>query len=307
MRQKLPLLILTTVVLSGCASSRKIPAVNARAELAHTLLWEISGKGLSQPSYLFGTMHLLCADDARLSDSLSYAIDRSSQVYFEINLDNMMETLGAMRYLNMNGNKKLSDLLSPADFKKVKDYFQKNKTMLPLSMMERLKPYFITALISESKFPCQAKDGMEQVIMKSVKKENKPIYGLETVQFQASVFDSIPYERQAKDLVKMIDSSGVKDDTDLRLLEVYRSQDINKMQQMTADEEGMADYLDLLLYNRNANWVKKIPAIIKEKQTLFAVGAGHLGGEKGLINLLIKEGYRLRPMENHPGISVVTQ
>lgn len=274
--------------------------------LENTLLWEISGNHLSKPSYLFGTMHLLCAADAQLSDSLRMAVANVKQIYFEIDLDNMMETLGAMRYLNMNNNTKLSDLLSEDEYERVKDYFKKNKTMLPLTMMERLKPYFVTSLIAESKFPCAEKDGMEQVIMKEAKKDSKPIHGLETIQFQASVFDSIPYKRQAKDLLKMIDSSDAGgDSSDAKLVEVYRKQDLNTMQQMTAEEEAMREYLDLLLYNRNANWAKKMPAILHDAPTLFAVGAGHLGGEKGVINLLRKAGFTLRPMKHVPGVEMI--
>ena len=274
--------------------------------LENTLLWQISGNHLSKPSYLFGTMHLLCAADAQLSDSLRLAIANTQQVYFEIDLDNMMETLGAMRYLNMNNDTKLSDLLTGEEYQRVKDYFEKNKTMLPMGMMDRLKPYFITSLISESKFPCAEKDGMEQVIMKAAKKDRKPINGLETVQFQAGVFDSIPYQRQAKDLLKMIDSAGVvSDSSDLQLIEVYRKQDLNKMQEMTAEEEGMSDFLELLLYSRNANWVKKMPAIMKDAPALFAVGAGHLGGEKGVINLLRKAGFIVTPMKHKPGPEMI--
>lgn len=274
----------------------------ASQTLENTLLWQISGNHLSKPSYLFGTMHLLCAADAQLSDSLRLAIAHTQQVYFEIDLDNMMETLGAMRYLNMNNDTKLSDLLTGEEYQRVKDYFRKNKTMLPMGMMDRLKPYFITSLIAESKFPCAEKDGMEQVIMKEAKKDHKPINGLETIQFQASVFDSIPYQRQAKDLLKMIDSAAVTtDSSDMQLMEVYRRQDLNKMQEMTAAEEGMGDFLELLLYNRNANWVNKMPAIMKDAPALFAVGAGHLGGEKGVINLLRKAGYTLTPITHKPG------
>jgi uncharacterized protein len=302
------LLVLPGLFLNG-QSKKTVPEREAAAagtktgKLTNTLLWEISGNDLSRPSYLFGTMHLLCAVDAKLSDSLRFAINDVKQVYFEIDLDNMMETLGALQYLNMNNNTKLSDLLTEEEYKRVKDYFSKNKTMLPLGMMERLKPYFITSLISESKFPCAEKDGMEQVIMKEAKKDNKPINGLETVRFQASVFDSIPYQRQAKDLVKMIDSAGKgTDDEDVKLTEIYRSQDLNKMQEMTTGEEDMKDFLDLLLYNRNADWAKKMPAIMKAKPALFAVGAAHLGGEKGVIILLRKAGYTVRPMKHKPGL-----
>jgi len=211
-----------------------------------------------------------------------------------------------MRYLSMNNNTKLSDLLTEEEYERVRDYFKKNKTMLPLTMMERLKPYFISSIIAESKFPCAEKDGMEQVIMKQAKKDNKPINGLETIQFQASVFDSIPYQRQAKDLLKMIDSAAVKEDSsDAQLVEVYRQQDLNKMQQLTADEESMKEYLDLLLYNRNARWATKMPAIMRDAPALFAVGAGHLGGEKGVINLLRKAGFTVRPVKHVPGVEMI--
>ena len=310
--KKIPVIVLLIVaVINVPAQKTAVYKKNAKEKpspvlLENTLLWEISGNHLTKPSYLFGTMHLLCAADAQLSDSLRFAISNAKQIYFEIDLDNMMETLGAMRYLNMNNNTKLSDLLTEDEYQRVKDYFTKNKTMLPLSMMERLKPYFITSLIAESKFPCVEKDGMEQVIMKEAKKDNKPINGLETVQFQASVFDSIPYKRQAKDLLKMIDSAGVAgDSSDAQLVEVYRKQDLNKMQELTADEEGMSEFLDLLLYNRNASWAKKMPAIMRDAPALFAVGAGHLGGEKGVINLLRKAGFTVRPVKHRPGLEMI--
>ena len=306
-------ILLIVTVLGSSAQKAAVKAKTNGAEkkspvrLENTLLWEISGNHLNKPSYLFGTMHLLCAADAQLSDSLRFAIGNVKQIYFEIDLDNIMETLGAMRYLNMNNGTQLSDLLTEEEYQRVKDYFKKNKTMLPFTMMEHLKPYFITSLISESKFPCAEKDGMEQVIMKEAKKDRKPINGLETIQFQASVFDSIPYKRQAKDLLKMIDSSGTaSDSSDIQLVEVYRKQDLNKMQELTADEEGMGEYLDLLLYNRNSAWVKKMPAIMRDAPALFAVGAGHLGGEKGVINLLRKAGFTVKPMKHVPGLETLS-
>lgn len=284
--------------------AQKSQPVIAKTVLENTLLWEISGGGLSRPSYLFGTMHLLCADDAKLSDSLNFAIQASLQTYFEIDLDNLSETLGAIRYIKMNDNKQLKDLLTPEEYERVKAYFEKNKTLLPFSMMQKMKPYFITAMISESGFDCPQKDGMEQVIMNEAKQQKKPILGLETAQLQASVFDSIPYEKQAKELLKMVDSAGTSSSkANEELLKVYRQQNLQQMLEMTeAEEGGINEYLDFLLYNRNANWAEKMPGIMKEKQTLFAVGAAHLPGDRGVINLLRKKGFTLRPMKHLPGM-----
>lgn len=50
---------------------------------------------------------------------------------------------------------------------------------------------------------------------------------------------------------------------------------------------------DALIYNRNADWIKKMPEIMKKRATFFAVGAGHLTGEKGMLELLKKAGYKV--------------
>lgn len=299
---RLYITVILTLLAFSSFSQKKKQAAKAHQvgdTLAHSLLWEITGPGLGKPSYLFGTMHILCAQDARISDSLQFAIDQSALTYFEVDMDNMAETLGLFKYIRMQDGKKLSDLLTPAEYQRVKDYFEKNRTILPLGMMERFKPYFITAMLTESKMPCETKNGMEEMIMRSVKKQQKQIYGLESIAFQASVFDSIPYEKQAKDLLQAIDSAGKEDLTTRKMLELYRTQDMQGIDQLTLTEEGgVAEYLELFLYRRNANWIPIMDSAMKKGPVLFAVGAAHLPGKKGVIRLLQHSGYRLRPMRH---------
>jgi len=271
----------------------------AEINLENTLLWEISGNGLTKPSYLFGTMHILCADDARLTDTLKDIIKGSDLIYFEIDMDNMMEMLGAMKYLKMNDNKKLSDLLTAEEYAKVKNYFSHGDFPMPFAMMETFKPFFISSLISEQKMSCPDKEGMEQAIVKESKQYQKEIRGLESVAFQASVFDSIPYEQQAKELVKSIDSMDKNSALADELVEVYKRQDLNKIEELTSKEDGgISGFMDLLLYNRNSDWANKMNGIMKANSALFAVGAAHLPGDRGVINLLRNKGYHLRPVRN---------
>lgn len=83
------------------------------------------------------------------------------------------------------------------------------------------------------------------------------------------------------------------------MTKVYKEQDIEKLYTLSASEESSTSaYMDLLLYKRNRNWVGQFPAITKDNSTLFAVGAGHLGGEKGVLQLLKNEGYAVRPLAN---------
>jgi uncharacterized protein YbaP (TraB family) len=280
-------------------SGQKVKKESASSAVNNTLLWQITGKGLKTPSYLFGTMHVLCADDAKLSEGLRNVIRDSKRIYFEIDMDNMQELMGALKYLRMNNGEKISDLLTKEEYDRVKTYFDNNKSQIPFSMMNRFKPYFVSSLIGEQLMTCEEKNGMESVIMKESKTYQLEIKGLETTEFQASIFDSIPYQKQAKDLVAYIDSIDHYRQMTTEMVDVYLKQDLNKLDVLMQESDiGMQQYMDLLLYGRNRRWVKQMPLIMAGGSTLFAVGAGHLPGKLGVISLLKKAGYKVTPLKN---------
>ena len=286
-------LLITTALIFSCA------AQSQSADSSKTLLWKISGKNLTRPSYLFGTMHILCADDAALSEGLKKVITNCDEIYFEIDLSDMKAMLSSLKYLRMNNETKLSDLLNADDYAKVKSYFTKHVSMLPFGMLERFKPLLISSMIEEQDMDCKKTDGMEMEIMQEANSSNKKINGLETVEFQAQLFDSIPYQKQAHDLVNYIDSADEYFQTTKELVQVYKDQDLNKIDELSRKGDvTVNDYIDLLLNNRNKNWVKQMDTLLPKKSILFAVGAAHLPGEKGVINLLRKNGYTLTPMKN---------
>ena len=120
--------------------------------------------------------------------------------------------------------------------------------------------------------------------------------------YQLSIFDSIPYEVQAKQLLAFISDNDTEDRASKEYDEMasaYRSQDLSKLEALINKEEfGIGNFADLLLYNRNKNWVITMDKIFADNSAVIAVGAGHLPGEKGVINLLKKAGYKVDPMEN---------
>jgi uncharacterized protein YbaP (TraB family) len=120
--------------------------------------------------------------------------------------------------------------------------------------------------------------------------------------YQAGVLDSIPYKLQAKQLVSYIDSAnkGAEEDKQLKeMFKAYKNQDLKKLEELMVETDAaMASFTDILLYHRNRNWVNKLKTLLPGKSLLIAVGAGHLPGEKGMINLLRKEGYTVTPVEN---------
>ncbi len=132
--------------------------------------------------------------------------------------------------------------------------------------------------------------------MKISKEQKEEIYGLETVAEQLDVFDAIPYQEQMNELVKTAKGDLKKDKDELDILmSTYKSEDIDAMVRLSKASENVmtSKYDDVLLNNRNKNWISKIEAVAKAKPTFFGVGAAHLGGDKGVINLLRKQGYKV--------------
>jgi uncharacterized protein YbaP (TraB family) len=275
---------------------------NASGLNTNTLLWKISGKDLSKPSYIFGTMHMICANDIDLSDSLKTAIKNCDKVYLELDMDDMWQMMSAMMHMNMKGDTTLSDLLSPEDYKKVKAYFKEHNGMIPFALMEKYKPLLVESMIMEQSSACDNMVVIEKLVMDEAKKHDKEIKGLETFDYQLGIFDKIPYKLQAQQLVKMVneaDSGKTDDGNEIKILtDAYRKQEINKMDELTKEDPTIGEFTDILLYDRNANWSKKLQELMPKNSLVVAVGAGHLPGTKGVLNLLREAGYKVEPVKN---------
>jgi hypothetical protein len=267
----------------------------------NTLLWKITGPGMDKPSYLYGTIHVICKDDAVISPMLRKAIKESDEVYFEVDMDNMFEMLMAVRKMKMRGDTTLKDLLNEMDYKKVKIFFEGRRSILPFSVLETYKPILAASTLESSSLGCES-TAMEQVIMMEAGFYDKEIRGLESLTYQASILDSIPYKLQAEQLVEYIDriNSGDTSRNELdEMFSAYKAQDLNKLEALLmSSDAGISSFADIMLYNRNRNWVKKLKTLLDKKPLVIAVGAGHLPGENGVINLLRREGYQLTPLEN---------
>ncbi len=264
-----------------------------------TLLWEISGNGLKSPSYFYGTMHLMCAEEAILSCNVQRIIKHVAAIYLEVDLNNADALLNGTIDLTMKENKRLPDLINPEDYELVRAFFMEHQPHLPFHILERQHPLMLTSSLYEFFLPCEQKNGIELRIVEEANRLQKPLFGLETLEFQTGVFDLIPYDQQAKELVKTIEHIDKFKQTMQEMMAVYKSQDLQQLHNLTMSEDsGINGHLDLLLYTRNNDWVEKFETIAWKEATLFAVGAGHLGGEQGLLDLLQKKGYVVRGLMN---------
>lgn len=286
------------LLIIGFLISQLSSAAQVKTDKENSLLWEISGKGLKKPSYLFGTFHLLCKEQVKFSDELRSKLRSSDQVYFEVDLSDPKSMMQSLTSMYMKDGKKLKDLLSENEYRKLDSIF-KADTKMSLSFFSRMKPYLVSTLFYTKFMKCSQQSGIDMELASLAREFNKKINGLETLEYQASVFDSIPYETQAKELMKMADSLPKMGEAFNKMLDVYLSQDLEQIAAMSEETDvAGADFKDLLLINRNKNWVKQLKDLMKENSLFIAVGAGHLSGDYGVISLLRKAGYKVRPLKN---------
>lgn len=265
-------------------------------DLENTLLWEISGKGLEKPSYLFGTIHMTC--DASLKEKVTKALDSTSLLVLELDMDDPAMAMQMMKSMYMKDDKTIKDFLSDEDFTFLNNFF-KEQMGVPLESMQRMKPFFLTAMFYPKLLDCPMQV-VEQELMKVAHEQKEEILGLETIEEQLSIFDEIPYEEQVHDLLTSA-KGDLKNDKETfnKMLEIYKNENINQLANLTETDttQSLSKHLDKMIYDRNRNWIPKIGAFAKEQPTFFGVGAGHLAGEFGVITLLRKEGYTVKPVQ----------
>ncbi len=263
------------------------------------LLWEISGNGLQKPSYLFGTIHLICPGDFRLGDAVKDRLVASEQVALELDMDDPALMMTMQKSMIMTGGKTLKTLLNEADYALLAAYF-KDSLKFPLAPFASSKPFVLMSLLFPKMLGCQPKS-YELEFVQLAKKDKKEVIGLETVEEQLAVFDKIPYEKQAEQVMKLL-KEGDKSRTQFaELVALYQAEKIRKMPRLANQDEagGFEGYEADLLENRNRRWIPTIEREAREKSTFFAVGAAHLGGRSGVLKLLKKAGFRLKAIQTN--------
>lgn len=270
----------------------------------NSLLWEISGNGLETPSYLFGTIHMIAADDFFLTDVMKEKFAETKKLVLELDMDDPTMLFSAFTSMMMKNGTTLKDLLTAEEYQQVSAHFK--KMGLPMFMFNRILPLITSTMVMEAEtsggtggLSSGSMKSYEMEFMDMAKGKEMDVAGLETVKDQLSVFDSIPYKAQAKMLMDALNGEGDMGATTFDdMVELYKKQDLNGLYKLISeDSSDMQDYEDVLLVKRNKNWIPKISEMAAVQPTFFAVGAGHLPGKYGVINLLKEAGYTLTPIK----------
>lgn len=273
------------------------------------LLWKVSGNGLGRPSYIFGTHHMAPASMIDQIPAMEAAIAGCDIVVGEVEKDSLtspeVQTRMAQAMIAPMDST-LDQLLTPEEYGIVEKVFNKYfGTMgVTLSQMKNLKPSAIStqmqAMQAIKYFPnFDASNLIDVAVQSRANEAGRPSAGLESIQEQIDLLFNGSLKEQAQGLLETCKQDEFFQQQSVALADAYMSQSLDKVYQVMTDATmgGSEEAMDILIYNRNRNWVEKLVTIMPERACLVCVGAGHLPGDKGLLQLLRNAGYTVEPMQ----------
>lgn len=260
----------------------------------NSTLWEISGNGLTQPSYVAGTFHIMCSKDFEIKPKIMKALEKTDQFVMEVNYTDPVE-MTAMQKMYQT-DKKLSDQLSPAEAKELDKILADYGT--DLKKMDNSSSQALYALISMKAIPCPQTDikMYEIELLKNAMKSKKKVSGLEKVEDQMTSIN------KAYDLKAVMQQLKMGKEYEIllnKMLTAFKKEDVQSLYTLFKDDKIMnAAQEKAMLTDRNKNWAEKMPEMMKKESSFFAVGGSHLMGENGMIRLLRAKGYTVKPVSS---------
>lgn len=289
----LSLAIITLVTLSACFNRAQVTPL-APADKP-TLLWRID-KGENTKGYLFGTMHIIAEKYYYFPDNLEQLILDADKVVLEIGeKPNVFEVVRLMR--STDGN--ILDEMTQAQRDSVYNFIDKEMGKNPEKIAPRLggmKPMMLQQFLASAAFPKKF-ESYEEDIYQLQNKAKAPFVGLETMEEQIALLDNASTKENIESIMATVrDIEAARAEIE-KLSKLHREGDVEALYELINNHPEMDGLkMDDLLLKRNANWIPKLTQIMESESAFIAVGAGHLGGEQGVINLLRAEGYTLTPM-----------
>ena len=280
------------------------------------LLYKISGKDIKKPSYIVGTFHVAPASFVDSIPGLRAAMDETEQVCGELDMKDMMSPEGIqkmMAAMMLEGDKTLKDILTADEMNRLNAYLREMLTIdLTNPMLEQQMGKMTPAAVSQQltllayikKTPSfNPQDLIDNSFQKYAQEKQKPIVGLETLDFQINtLFKGKTIERQKELLFCMVDNPKYNEQMLDEMAKAYFALNLNKLKELMDEKENnQCDSTpaeeDAMFGKRNRDWLTKMPAMMSAKSTLFHVGAGHLPGDNGVLKLLTNAGYTVEAVK----------
>lgn len=255
------------------------------------LLWEISGGSAKEPSYLFGTMHVKDARAFGRSEAVYEKIAACEVFCTEIALDEL--SFSSLANLQLPRGQSLEQFLSEKKYAKLKQVLWKT-FCLNLDQFRFLKPIVIANLIDERALENEMPEALDRHLWNYAQRLGKTCIGVETVDEQIDLLRKIPLEKQLHSLLSISRNISNQRKRVRTMTHAYEQGDIYRIYQMA--RRGSGELRRAMIFDRNRLMADRLAELLLQSSLFFAVGAGHLAGDKGLIRLIKKQGFRIRPV-----------
>jgi uncharacterized protein YbaP (TraB family) len=266
----------------------------ADTDRSHGLLWELSRAG-AEPAYLFGTIHSEDPAVLQLAKPVQQAFDTAQSVVLEMLLDMEAMVYSSTAMLMMDG-RSLSDIIGQPLFRQTAMAIQSRG--IPEAVLDRMKPW--AAAVTLSMPAPETGQVLDVMLYQSALQQGKDVYGLETVQEQLNLFESMSEADQIALLKDAVENFPDIDVMHAELLAAYKQRDLDGLMaiseaSMQQDDQRLADeFQQRLVVDRNHRMAERMQPYLQQGKVFIAVGALHLPGEEGLLNLLEQQGYAVR-------------
>lgn len=261
---------------------------------SQSLLWKVEGENI-QTSYLYGTIHLIPQDVFEVKTRVKEAFNSSEQIVLELDMDDPSMQMKVMQNASMKEGTTLDQLFSEEEYTAVSNAV-KEQMGIGLEMLNTMKPFVISSMLIGTLIE-GTPASYEMTFVQMAKEKELDILGLETVEEQMAIFDRIPYEEQAKDVLEMVQNQDEVRQEYSEMVEAYTQEDVEGLFDIIEEYADTEAEMEEMIVKRNQRWIPLIGEFAKEKSSFFGVGAGHLGGEQGVINLLKEAGYNVTPVD----------
>ncbi|NIF07337.1 TraB/GumN family protein [Chryseobacterium sp. Tr-659] len=269
-------------------------AQNKNNDTGKSILWEVSGNGLSKPSYITGTFHILCSKDFEIKPKVLKALETSENLVMEINYTDPNEIQALQKMYQTD--KKISDQLSADDAKELNKILADYGT--DLKSIDSSSPQALYSLLTTKAIPCPQTEIKlyEMELLQKAMKDKKNIRGLEKVNDQMK---SINKAYDLKSTIAQLKMSKEYEILFKQMINAFKNEDAASLYTLFKDERFMNSQQEkAMLTDRNNNWVQVMPEMMMKGSSLFAVGGSHLMGENGIIPLLKAKGYIVKPVSS---------
>ncbi len=276
----------------------------AHAETPKPMLWKVSDADNSL--YMLGSFHLLKDSDYPLAKSTDAAFEDAEQLVFEISPEEMNNpALGqkmAQAAMRTDG-KTLQQSMSEATWKQLEAFAAERK--MPIANFQGFEPWFVTLIMSVTemqKIGLNPELGLDKHFMNRAAKAGKPAKGLETGESQIAVLDGMSAKLQEQSLQDLLDDAGnMKTEID-KMHDIWRKGDDKGLFDLMTREmvEKYPELYQSINVDRNKAWLPKLDALLKDNDkddVLVVVGALHLLGKDGVVEMLKDKGYKVERMK----------